>query len=107
VPQAFLQFFRRKNRAWVNSGVNNSAILPYRAWRCPSGSPISPNTSPADAAFTTMHLRPTCAAHGSSTVVEALRLLEQHAASPDQADRDGLKHAVQDGVERTLPRRLP
>jgi hypothetical protein len=42
-------------------------------------------------------------AHGSSTVIEALRLLDQHAANPD--DRDGHKHAVQDGVARTLPRR--
>ena len=45
------------------------------------------------------------ARHGAGPVIEALRLLEQHAASPDQGDRDGHKHAVQDGVDRTLTRR--
>jgi hypothetical protein len=44
-------------------------------------------------------LRRLRAAHGASTVVAALRLLDQ--------DRDGHRHAVQDGVERTLPRRPP
>ncbi len=48
-------------------------------------------------------LRRLRAAHGSSTVIEALRLL----ASPDQTVRDGHRHAVQDGVERTLTRRPP
>jgi hypothetical protein len=52
-------------------------------------------------------LRRLRAAHGSSTVIEALRLLERHAANPDQRDRDEHRHAVQDGVERTLARRPP
>jgi hypothetical protein len=51
------------------------------------------------------------ARHGTGPVIEALRLLEQHAANPDQGDRDGHKHAVLDGVAQTLtifPRpRLP
>jgi N-formylglutamate amidohydrolase len=41
-------------------------------------------------------LRRLRAAHGSGTVIEASRLLEQHA------DRNGHKQAVRDGVERTL-----
>jgi hypothetical protein len=43
-------------------------------------------------------LRRLRAAHGSSTVVEALRLLEQHT------DRNGHNEAVRDSVERTLAR---
>jgi hypothetical protein len=41
-------------------------------------------------------LRRLRAAHGSSTVIDALRLLEQHA------DRDGYSQAARDGVETTL-----
>jgi hypothetical protein len=51
-------------------------------------------------------LRRLRARHGAGPVIEALRLLDQHAANPDQGDR-GHRHGVQDGVERTLPRRAP
>jgi N-formylglutamate amidohydrolase len=42
-------------------------------------------------------LRRLRAAHGSSTVIDALRLLEQHAASCSEH-----KQAVREGVARTL-----
>jgi N-formylglutamate amidohydrolase len=42
-------------------------------------------------------LRRLRAAHGSSTVIDALRLLEQHAASCSEH-----KEAVRDGVAQTL-----
>jgi hypothetical protein len=49
-------------------------------------------------------LRRLRAVHGASSVIDALRLLEQQraASGSDQWDRDGHRQAVQQGVERTI-----
>jgi N-formylglutamate amidohydrolase len=57
---------------------------------------LAGRTKVYDAAFEA-DLRRLRAAHGSSTVIDALRLLEQHAASCSEH-----KQAVREGVERTL-----
>jgi hypothetical protein len=101
VTQAFLQFFRsqksRRGKQWgkqfgdpalscVAMPIRVADIAEYLAGRCR----VYDDAFAAD-------LRRLRAAHGASTVVAALRLLDQHA---DQSHEH--KQAVREGVARTL-----